>query len=162
LIGATMTGAEITPPVEGVQAIGIAVSWIGRGETMRTLERSIDQPRPNSKPSLVDVAQAPFAELLHASTPRLAAFAGELVRRGPITSARCSAIGITWLRVVPSSMMRITCVLSSALVAAGLAASGAVVVSRSVASAMGEGAHDDPSSVKGGGKLWGPCGAGKG
>lgn len=51
-IGATMTGAVTVPLVPGVQAIGIAVSCNGRGATMRTLARSMDQPRPNAKPSL--------------------------------------------------------------------------------------------------------------
>jgi hypothetical protein len=51
-IGATITGAVSAPWVAGVQAMGMAVSWIGRGVTIRTLARSIDQPRPKSKPSL--------------------------------------------------------------------------------------------------------------
>src|SRR3569623_3807772 len=84
LIGATMTGAEIVPLVEGVQAIGIAVSWIGRGDTMRTLECSIDQPRPKSQPSRWTLRRPHLlnCSIVHASAARIC---GELLSRGPIT-----------------------------------------------------------------------------
>ena len=51
VIGATMIGADSGPFVDGVQAIGIAVSASGRGVTMRALTETISQPRPNSNPS---------------------------------------------------------------------------------------------------------------
>ncbi|MNS90366.1 hypothetical protein D3C72_1244160 [compost metagenome] len=51
VIGATMTPALMVPLVEGVQATGMARSSMARGDVMRALERTMDQPRPNSKPS---------------------------------------------------------------------------------------------------------------
>src|SRR3569623_2523460 len=83
LIGATMTGVEIVPLGEGVQAIGIAGSWIGRGDTMRTLECSIDQPRPKSKASRWTLRRPhlEYCSIVQASAWRIC---GELVRRGPI------------------------------------------------------------------------------
>ena len=48
---ACITPALIVPLVDGVQATGMARRSSGRGAVMRALERTIDQPRPNSKPS---------------------------------------------------------------------------------------------------------------
>ena len=121
-----MTSAEIVPFVPGVQAIGIAVNWIGRGETIRTLEETIDQPRPKSNASLCTARRPHSANLacVHASAIRIA---GEFVMRGPIVSARCSAVSITSLCVVPSSMIRAVCVRSTDCAASGVAANSAVV-----------------------------------
>src|SRR5262249_21397832 len=102
LIGATTTGPETAPLVAGVQVIGTAVSWIGRGLVIRTLERSIHQPRPNSKPSLWTLVSPHWRNwsCVHCSALRMP---GELVRRGPITSDRYSAVCITCEWLVPSS-----------------------------------------------------------
>ena len=91
--------------VPGVQAIGMAVSWIGRGVTMRTDDRSIDQPRPKAKPSRWTLVRPHSRNLasVHSSAARIC---GELDRRGPITSVRCCAVNITWLWLLPSSMIR--------------------------------------------------------
>src|SRR3546814_13528507 len=101
-----MTGAEIVPLVGGDQAIGIAVSSIGRGVVIRTCDRSIHQPRPNSNPSLWTFKpQSRKRDCVQSSALRIA---GELVRRAPIMSERYCAFCITWLWLVLSSMMRLT------------------------------------------------------
>jgi len=92
-----MTGAvSAAPVVPGVHATGIAVSWTTRGVIMRTLDRSIDQPRPNANPSLWTFLrpQSVNWRCVHASAVRIA---GELVSRGPITSVRCWTVTMTWL-----------------------------------------------------------------
>src|SRR3546814_17468531 len=81
-----MTGAEIVPLVGGDQAIGIAVSSIGRGVVIRTCDRSIHQPRPNSNPSLWTFKpQSRKRDCVQSSALRIA---GELVSRAPIMSER--------------------------------------------------------------------------
>ncbi len=107
-IGATITAAlSAVPFVPGVQAMGIAVSCTTRGVVIRTLDRSIDQPRPNANPSLWTFVRPQSAKrrCVHASAVRID---GELVSRGPITSVRCWTVTMTWLWLVPSSMMRLT------------------------------------------------------
>src|SRR5215468_854023 len=82
-IGATTTGAVIVPPVPGVHATGIAVSWMTRGAVIRTLDDTIDQPRPNGKPSLWTLRRPHDlnCDCVHASACRIC---GELVSREPI------------------------------------------------------------------------------
>ena len=77
-----------------------------RGETMSTLECTIDQPRPNCQPSRWTLLSphSRYFDWVQSSALRRP---GELVRRGPITSARYSAVGITCEWLLPSSMIRL-------------------------------------------------------
>ena len=82
-IGATTICAVTVPLVAGVHATGIAVSWTTRGVIIRTLDDTIDQPRPNSKPSLWTFLRPQLlnCDWVQASAWRIP---GELVIRDPI------------------------------------------------------------------------------
>src|SRR3546814_10921390 len=101
-----MTGAEIVPLVGGDQAIGIAVSSIGRGVVIRTCDRSIHQPRLNSNPSLWTFKpQSRKRDCVQSSALRIA---DALVSRAPDMSERYCDVCITGTWLVPSSLIRLT------------------------------------------------------
>ncbi len=85
VIGAKTIGAAITPFVPGVQLIGMAMSASGRGAIIRTLERSIHQPRPKENPCLCTLARPQPPELLLGPGLGLAR-TGQVVSRLPISS----------------------------------------------------------------------------
>src|SRR3546814_15256474 len=98
-----MTGAEIVPLVGGDQAIVIAVSSIGRGVVIRTCDRSIHQPRPNSNPSLwAFKLQSRKRDCVQSSALSIAA---DLLSREPLMSETYCAVSIIRLWSVPSSKL---------------------------------------------------------
>jgi hypothetical protein len=121
LIGASTTSPEIVPFVPGVQATGMARSSSGRGVTMRASERTIDQPRPNSKPS-ARTLDRPWSRNHCWAQRSVSRICGELVMRPPMRSVRWAAVRITseWLK--PWSKMPLTAARSGAWAMAGAAA----------------------------------------
>src|SRR3546814_2618272 len=68
--------------VTGVQTCALPICSIGRGVVIRTCDRSIHQPRPNSNPSLWTFKpQSRKRDCVQSSALRIA---GELVSRAPI------------------------------------------------------------------------------
>ncbi len=91
-----MTGALIVPLVEGVQAIGIA-GQRDRARREHAHARAVDPPAAAELIAFLWTFFRPHSVNLAWVQPLRLAHRGELVRRAPITSDRCSAVSITWL-----------------------------------------------------------------
>ena len=120
-IGATMMPALIVPLVGGVHVTGIERRTSGRGAVIRLRCETIDQPRPNSKPSARTLAR-PQSRKRCCVQRSAARICGLLVRRPPIRSVSQAAVSMTSLRLRPSSMIRLIATRSTGWAAAGSAA----------------------------------------